>query len=145
MAEDREITIYDIARHLKISAATVSRGLQNNPVINKNTRKKIAETAQVLGYRSNTFASSLRSRQTHTIGVLVPRLNSHFMMFVPSGRSISPITKTDWEVVGVQPDIKVSADDALETAQLLILKEFLKTEKDPMWQGALKESIAELD
>lgn len=85
MAEDREITIYDIARHLKISAATVSRGLQNNPVINKNTRKKIAETAQVLGYRSNTFASSLRSRQTHTIGVLVPRLNSHFMSSILAG------------------------------------------------------------
>jgi hypothetical protein len=63
----------------------------------------------------------------------IHRLNAHFMMFVPSGRSISPITKTDWEVVGVQPDIKVSADDALATAQLLILKDFLKTEKDPMW------------
>ncbi len=75
----------------------------------------------------------------------IHRLNAHFMMNVPSGRSISPVTKTDWEVVGVQPDIKVSADDALETAQLLLLKEFLKTEKDPMWQDALKESIAELD
>lgn len=63
----------------------------------------------------------------------VHRLNPHFMMNVPSGRSISPVTKTDWEVVGVQPDIKVSADDALETAQLQLLKEFLKTEKDPMW------------
>ncbi|MCW3091439.1 MAG: LacI family transcriptional regulator [Ferruginibacter sp.] len=85
MPEEREITIYDIARHLKISAATVSRGLQNNPVVNKSTRKKIAEAAKLLGYRSNTFASSLRSRQTHTIGVLVPRLNSHFMSSVLAG------------------------------------------------------------
>lgn len=75
----------------------------------------------------------------------IHRLNAHFMMNVPSGRSISPVTKTDWEVVGVQPDIKASADDALDTAKLIILKDFLKTEKDPMWRGALEESIAELD
>ncbi len=73
------------------------------------------------------------------------RLNAHFMMNVPSGRSISPITKTDWEVVGVQPDIKVSADDALDQAQLIILKDFLKSEKDPERRMHLEESIAELD
>lgn len=79
MPEAREVTIYDIAKHLNISAATVSRGLKNNPAVNKNTRKKIGDAARTLGYRSNTFASSLRSKQTHTIGVLVPRLNSFFM------------------------------------------------------------------
>ncbi len=85
MSDDREITIYDIAKHLNISASTVSRGLNNNPVINKNTRKKIFDTAKMLGYQSNTFASALRSRHTHTIGVLVPRLNSYFMSSVLAG------------------------------------------------------------
>ncbi|HEY0680560.1 MAG TPA: LacI family DNA-binding transcriptional regulator [Chitinophagaceae bacterium] len=85
MAEGKEITIYDIARHLKISATTVSRGLKDHPAINKNTRKKIAEAARELGYRSNTFASSLRSKKTHTIGVIVPRLNSYFVASVLSG------------------------------------------------------------
>ena len=85
MPDQREITIYDIAKHLNISAATVSRGLQDNPLINKNTRKKIFEAAKALGYRTNTFASSLRSKQTHTIGVLVPRLNSYFMSSVLAG------------------------------------------------------------
>jgi LacI family transcriptional regulator len=85
MADEKEITIYDIAKHLKISASTVSRGLQDHPAINKNTRKKIAAAARELGYRSNTFASSLRSRQTHSIGVIVPRLNSNFMSSVLAG------------------------------------------------------------
>jgi LacI family transcriptional regulator len=85
MAEEKEITIYDIARHLNISATTVSRGLKDHPAINKNTRKKIADAARELGYRSNTFASSLRSKRTHTIGVIVPRLNSNFMSSVLSG------------------------------------------------------------
>ncbi|SHL36101.1 transcriptional regulator, LacI family [Chitinophaga jiangningensis] len=85
MAEDREVTIYDIAKYLNISAATVSRGLKNNPMISKQTRKKITDAATMLGYQSNTFASSLRSRQTLTLGVLVPRLNSHFMSSVLAG------------------------------------------------------------
>ncbi len=85
MAEEKEITIYDIARHLKISATTVSRGLKDHPAINKNTRKKIAEAARELGYRSNTFASSLRSKRTHTLGVIVPRLNSYFVASVLAG------------------------------------------------------------
>ena len=85
MAEQKEITIYDIAKHLNISATTVSRGLKNHPTINKNTRKKIAEAAQELGYRSNMFASSLRSKRTHAIGVIVPRLNSSFMSSVLAG------------------------------------------------------------
>ncbi|MBC7948454.1 MAG: LacI family DNA-binding transcriptional regulator [Chitinophagaceae bacterium] len=85
MHEDKEITIYDIAKHLNISATTVSRGLKDHPTINKNTRKKIAEAAHHLGYRSNTFASSLRSKKTHTIGVIVPRLNSYFMSSVLAG------------------------------------------------------------
>ncbi len=85
MPGEKEITIYDIARHLGISAATVSRGLKNNPAINKITRKKIVETARVLGYRSNNFASSLRSKKTHTLGVIVPRLNSYFVAAVLAG------------------------------------------------------------
>ncbi|KAK6020964.1 putative catabolite control protein A [Ostertagia ostertagi] len=85
MPQDKEITIYDIARQLNISAATVSRGLKDHPGISTVTRKKIAEAAQSMGYRSNTFASSLRSKKTHTIGVIVPRLNSHFVSSVLAG------------------------------------------------------------
>ena len=85
MQGEKDITIYDIAKHLNISAATVSRGLNDNPAINKNTRKKIVDTARELGYRSNTFASSLRSKKTHTLGVIVPRLNSYFVASVLAG------------------------------------------------------------
>jgi LacI family transcriptional regulator len=85
MSTEKEITIYDIARHLNISPTTVSRGLKDHPTINVKTRRKIAETAIQLGYRSNTFASSLRSKRTETLGVIVPRLNSNFMSSVLAG------------------------------------------------------------
>lgn len=85
MPDEKEITIYDIAKHLNISATTVSRGLKNHPAINKNTRKRIFIAAKELGYRSNMFASSLRSKKTYTLGVIVHRLNSYFVATVLAG------------------------------------------------------------
>lgn len=85
MKPKKDVTIYDIAQKLALSSATVSRGLQDNPSINKNTRKKIQEAAKELGYRHNTFASSLRKQKTNTIGVIVHELNSNFITSVLAG------------------------------------------------------------
>ena len=81
----KDITIYDIAQKLSLSTATISRGLQDNPSISKKTRKKIQEVAKELGYRHNTFASSLRKQKTNTIGVIVHELNSNFITSVLYG------------------------------------------------------------
>jgi retinol-binding protein 3 len=62
-------------------------------------------------------------------GGLVP-LGDHFAMFVPTGRAINPITKTDWEGTGVRPDVPVSADKALEKAHQLAIEKLLKNAKD---------------
>ena len=43
----------------------------------------------------------------------------YFMIGVPVGAAINPITKTSWEGTGVEPDVKVAADDALTTAEKL--------------------------
>lgn len=85
MSREKDITIYDIARELDLSAATVSRGLKDHPAINKHTKKRIADLATKLGYRSNNFASNLRRQRTNTIGVIVHELNSHFITSVLAG------------------------------------------------------------
>lgn len=81
----KEVTIYDIAKALKISPATVSRGLKDHPGINKETKKKIIDLARKMGYQHNMFARNLRTRKTNTIGVIIPRLDSYFMSTVISG------------------------------------------------------------
>ena len=48
-------------------------------------------------------------------------------VFVPSGRAINPITKTNWEGVGVKPDVTVPATDALETAHNLARNRLTKS------------------
>jgi LacI family transcriptional regulator len=85
MKAKKDVTIYDIAQKVELSSATVSRALQDHPAINKNTRKKIQEVAKELGYRHNTFASSLRKQKTNTIGVIVHELNSNFITSVLAG------------------------------------------------------------
>jgi LacI family transcriptional regulator len=81
----KEITIYDIAKVLNVSPATVSRGLKDHPAIRKDTKRKILDAARKMGYQQNTFASNLRKRRSNTIGVIVPRLNSYFMATVIAG------------------------------------------------------------
>jgi retinol-binding protein 3 len=50
------------------------------------------------------------------------KLHDHFEMFLPTGRAINPITKTNWEGTGVAPDVKVPAEAALTTAHLAAIK-----------------------
>lgn len=85
MKNGKEVTIYDIAKKLNISPATVSRGLQDHPAISKKTKKKIFDMVEEMGYRSNHYARNLRQRQTNTIGVIVHELNSTFITSVLAG------------------------------------------------------------
>jgi hypothetical protein len=50
------------------------------------------------------------------------RITEHFRVFVPTGRAINPLTKTNWEGTGVTPDVPVAAERALSTAHLAALK-----------------------
>jgi len=59
------------------------------------------------------------------------RLSPHFEVFIPSERSFNPITQTNWEGVGVTPDIEVATEDALKVAKIDILKKLMITENNP--------------
>jgi len=72
------------------------------------------------------------------------RLSPLFTAFIPTGESINPITKANWENVGVEPDVKVSVEKALVEAHLLALRRLLERERDPSWQENLRRSITEL-
>ncbi|HYD79413.1 MAG TPA: S41 family peptidase [Paucimonas sp.] len=73
------------------------------------------------------------------------RLHAHFEAFLPTGRSISPITQGDWEGTGVLPDVQVPADDALDEAQVRILRERLASEQDASVKRRIERRIGELD
>ena len=66
-------------------------------------------------------------------------------MFVPTGRAISPITKTNWEGTGVSPDINVPADQALHVARIMALKKSLTTLANPDFKPGMEEEIQKLE
>ncbi|GAC1534857.1 MAG: LacI family DNA-binding transcriptional regulator [Sediminibacterium sp.] len=101
MTKVKEVTIYDLARKLNISIATVSRALKDDPAVSRHTRKKIADLAEELGYRTNNFARNLRNQHTKTIGVIVPRLNSYFMSTVIAGIE-KVVNREDYNLIIIQ-------------------------------------------
>jgi hypothetical protein len=70
------------------------------------------------------------------------RLNDHFVMNLPVGRPVSPFSKSNWEAVGVQPDIAVSKEKALITAHIAALQELIKNCTDKTQSDKLKDILA---
>jgi Peptidase family S41/N-terminal domain of Peptidase_S41 in eukaryotic IRBP/Glycogen recognition site of AMP-activated protein kinase len=72
------------------------------------------------------------------------RLTDHFEIFIPNGRAINPITKTNWEGTGVQPDSMIKSNKALYFAQTLILKNIIAATKDFMKKMELSRVLTQL-
>jgi C-terminal processing protease CtpA/Prc len=72
------------------------------------------------------------------------RITEHFGVFVPTGRAINPITKTNWEGTGVKPDIEVPADKALKVAHLAAMKKVIETVTDEERKRAIGHEIENL-
>jgi len=82
------VTIRDVAKESGFSPTTVSIVLNNAPLaryIPTTTKKRIETAAKRLGYRPNLFARSLRSRRSHTVGVMVFDATDPFCTLVLRG------------------------------------------------------------
>jgi len=82
---NQKTTIYDIAKKLNITAATVSRALNDNATISLKTKKLVLKTAASMNYKQNRLAQSLRSGKSNNVGVIVPRIDSNFYASVIRG------------------------------------------------------------
>jgi LacI family transcriptional regulator len=79
------VTIYDVAREAGVSMATVSRVVNNNPNVKPQTRKKVFEAIERLGYRPNAVARGLASKKTTTVGVVIPDIANAIFAEVARG------------------------------------------------------------
>jgi LacI family transcriptional regulator len=82
------VTIRDVAKESGFSSTTVSIVLNNAPLsryIPAVTKKRIERAAQKLGYRPNQFARSLRSKRSHTVGVMVFDMTDPFCTLILRG------------------------------------------------------------
>src|SRR5579875_3094582 len=75
---DLPATLRDVAAAARVHPATASRALnpETRILVSEDTARRVAEAAAALGYRPNPVARSLRTRRSHTVGVLIPDLNN---------------------------------------------------------------------
>ena len=73
------------------------------------------------------------------------KLSDYFVAFIPTGMAINPITKTNWEHVGVKPDIEMKSAEALVKTQIIAIKKSLENTKDNEWKESLRGLINELE
>jgi DNA-binding LacI/PurR family transcriptional regulator len=78
-------TIVDIAKVIGISVSTVSRALKDHPDISEETKKAVKQIALELNYRPNTLAQSLSKRESRTIGVIIPDIETYFFASILTG------------------------------------------------------------
>lgn len=76
------VTIKDVALSAGVSIATVSRVLNHNLSVTEDTRKRVLQVMEELGYNRNEVARSLKVRQTRTIGIIAPELSNVYFMEV---------------------------------------------------------------
>lgn len=79
------MNIHEIAKKAGVSIATVSRAFNSNSLIKNDTRIRILRIAEELNYKPNPMARGLSTRQTDTIGVILPDLVGEFFMDIIHG------------------------------------------------------------
>lgn len=81
----KPVTLKQIAETLGISVTTVSKALKDYPDVSKKTRRLVRELAQTLNYKPNAFAVNLRTKESKTIGLIIPEVVHHFFSSVIKG------------------------------------------------------------
>ncbi|MEO1449228.1 MAG: LacI family DNA-binding transcriptional regulator, partial [Bacteroidota bacterium] len=81
----KKVTIKDIARELNTNDSTVSRALNDSPLVSLRTKELVKKKAAEMGYRRNSIARQLREGKSRTLGLLVPRINRAFFANVIHG------------------------------------------------------------
>ena len=81
----KPVTIYDIAKALRLTGSTVSRALRDSSDIGDDTKKKVLAMAQKMQYKPNLAAANLRTGRTKALGIVVPKINNNFFSNVIAG------------------------------------------------------------
>lgn len=87
------VTIKDIARIAGVSPSTVSRALNDSPLINEETKARIRRIAEELGYERNELARGLVKGTSGALGLVVPDITNPF--FAEIARGVSDVAHTE--------------------------------------------------
>ena len=112
----KETTLKEIAETLGISITTVSKALKNYSDVSEKTRKAVISLAEELNYTPNSFAVNLRTKESKTIGLIIPEVVHHFFSNVING-IIADAEKNGYLVIILQSNESLE----LEKKQVALL------------------------
>ncbi|WP_438966889.1 LacI family DNA-binding transcriptional regulator [Flavobacterium sp.] len=98
---NQQATLKVIAEQLKISITTVSKALKGYSDVSEKTRKAVIDLAKELQYTPNSFAVNLRTKESKTIGLIIPEVVHHFFSNVING-IIAEAEKNGYLVITLQ-------------------------------------------
>lgn len=115
----KQATIKDLAKYLSLSTSTISRALLNEKHIHPETRERVLEAVEKLGYKPNAVAHSLRYGHSKTIGFIVPEMVTPFSSELLRGiqKLLNP---KGYKIIIMQSD----EDPGMERQNLLLLESF---------------------
>ncbi|HIC31718.1 MAG TPA: LacI family transcriptional regulator [Flavobacteriaceae bacterium] len=102
-------TLKEIANTLGLSIATVSKALKGYSDISIETKQKVKNLAEQLNYKPNSYAQSLQSKESKTIGLIVPEVVHHFFSNVILG-IVKTAEKHGYLVITLQSDEKYEVE-----------------------------------
>ena len=115
----RRITIKDLSKFLSLSTSTISRALLHDKNVNEETRKKVLDAAEKLGYKPNLTALNLQSGQSRTIGFVVPEMITPFSSTILKGIQ-NVLYPLGYRIIITQSD----EDPLIERKNLQLMEEF---------------------
>ncbi|HHY47333.1 MAG TPA: LacI family transcriptional regulator, partial [Firmicutes bacterium] len=113
------VTIRDVARRAGVSKSTVSRVINNLPVVDPRTRERVLEAIRELGYAPNGVARGLATRKTGTVGLIMSDIANPFCPDVARGVE-DVLREHDYNVILCNTDDR--AEKETEYIRLLVSK-----------------------
>jgi LacI family transcriptional regulator len=135
-------TIHDVARVAGVSIGTVSRVLNGHGRTGPQTRERVHNAVQILGYRVNTVAQSMRRQTTNTIALLVHDItNQIFATAAAAAQEV--LERAGYMLVlassGPDPNSEASAVRVMSQRRMDGIIGFLRREDDPETIEALQD------
>lgn len=118
-------SIKDVAREAGVSIATVSRVINKVDVVNEETKKKVNEAIEKLGYSPNIVAQSLKTQRSRSIGILVPDISSQVYPEIVRGAE-DVANMYDYSIILCNSDFDIQKE-----------KKYIKVMKEKMVDGLL--------
>lgn len=85
-----KVNLKQLSEKLNVSISTVSKALRNSYEIGSDTKKKVVDMAQEMGYTPNPYAGALRHHKSKTIAIIIPEMkNSFFIQAISGAESIA--------------------------------------------------------